>query len=134
MKELLLSPAYVKPFDITWDTYIFVDSSKTEGAGYIMVQVPPGQSIHQVGGLFHVVRCGSILPRKSWENLSPVEFEAAGAQWAVEHTKLYIRGSDKPTTLVVDHKPLIGLFRKTWQTFPTACLPSGRACWTSTSV
>ena len=41
-----------------------------------------------------------------------MEFEAAGAQWAVEHTKLYIRGSDKPTTRVVDHKPLIGLFKK----------------------
>ena len=43
---------------------------------------------------------------------SPIEMELMGLFWAASNCSYYILGSERPITVITDHKPLVGAFGK----------------------
>jgi hypothetical protein len=88
MKSVLTDERYNKPFDITLDTELLIDTSKVSGCGYILIQRTQEGSVH-------IVRCGSLAAQRGWAGMSPIESECTGIGCAVEHCGYYLRGSSK---------------------------------------
>ena len=44
--------------------------------------------------------------------MAPIEAEATGIGWAVEHCSYDLKGSDKVVTIVTNHYPLVAVFDK----------------------
>ena len=44
--------------------------------------------------------------------MAPIESEATGIGWAVEHCAYYLKGSNKVVKIVTDHFPLVAVFDK----------------------
>lgn len=107
IKVVLCDEKYIKPFDPSLDTELLVDTSKVAGAGYLLIQRPQGE-----GEPVHIVRCGSVAAKKSWASMAPVEAEATGLGWAVQHCSHYLKGSDKTIAVITDHYPLVSVFDK----------------------
>ena len=82
-----------------------MDTSKVARAGYILIQCSQD-------GTVHFVWCGSMAAHKSWASRAPIEAEAAGIGWAVEHCSHYLKGSDKIISVITDHYPLVSVFDK----------------------
>ena len=60
----------------------------------------------------NIVRFGSVSAKKSWASMAPVEADATGIGWAVEHCSNYIRSSDKKISVITDHYSLVLVFDK----------------------
>ena len=53
-----------------------------------------------------------LLLKRSWGSMAPIEAEATGIGWAVEHCSYDLKGSDKVVTIVTNHYPLVAVFDK----------------------
>ena len=53
-----------------------------------------------------------MATKRSWASMAPIEAEASGIGWAVEHCSHYLKGSDKTISVVTDHYPLVAVFGK----------------------
>ena len=82
-----------------------MDTSKIAGDGYILIQCTQA-------GEVHIIRCVSVSAKKKWASMAPIEEEATGIGWAVEHCSHYLKGSDKVVTIITDHHPLVAVFDK----------------------
>lgn len=97
------SPLLVQPFDMTLETEILTDASRLFGLGYILVQ--------RGGEKLRVIQCGSKALTGAQSRYSTVELEMLGVQWAVHKCRHYLKGCPA-FKIVTDHRPLLGLFKK----------------------
>ena len=107
LKIVLCDKKYIKPFDPELYTELYVDTSKVAGAGYILVQCQKDDA-----DPVQIVGYGSVAAKKSWAYMAPVEAEATGIGWAVNHCSQYLRGSDKTISVITDHFALFAVFDK----------------------
>ena len=91
MKLVLTDERYNKPFDPNLDTKLLVDTSRVSGCGYILIQRTPEGTVNKV-------RCGSMAAQRGWAGMSPIESEATGIGWAVEHWVFLVH--PEPTDLI----------------------------------
>ena len=105
MKSVLTDERYNKPFDPNLDTELLVDTSRVSGCSYILIQRTPE-------GTVNIVRCGSMAAQRGLAEMSPIESEATGIGWAVEHCGYYLKGSNKVIKVITDHFPLGRVFSK----------------------
>ena len=111
LKEIVAKSKWVTPFDVNLKTKLLVDSLKLGGIGYILLQ-ETGETLPGGEPKMNMVKCNSIAPKSSWRGYSPLEMELMGLYWAPSNCSYYILGSQRPITVITDHKPLVGTFSK----------------------
>ena len=94
---ILISPDFDKPFIIRTD-------ASRSGIGGVILQIEEGIE----KPLYFVSR----TLNKSEENYSVTDLEGTAAYYCVRKFKHYIIGNKLETTLITDHKPLVGLINK----------------------
>ena len=104
-KELLTSTSLVKPFDETKETLMLMDTSRLYGLGFALIQkTPDGNSIS-------LIQCSSCLLSKTQQRCATIELEGLAIRWAVNKCDFSLRGL-LAFTVLTDHRPLVGIFRK----------------------
>ena len=114
-KDILTSPAVVKPFDPGLKTGLLTDASRLNGLGYLLLQWPREQPERT-----QIVQCGSFALTPAQRNYSTIELEFLAIVRAMQKCKFYLHGLET-FTVITDHKPLLGLMEK-----PIADLESNR--------
>ena len=104
IKEALTSDAIVKPFDPAKPVELHTDASRHHGLGYILLQPA-------ADGRLALVDCHSRSLTPAESRYATIELELLAVQWAVERCSYYLYGLSN-FTVVVDHRPLQGLFKK----------------------
>ena len=103
LKKLLLSPLVVRPFDISaGETRLLTDASRLKGLGYALLQ-------SSSEGL-SLIQCGSRSLNGAESRYSTTELECLGIYYAIKECKFFLQGAN--FTVVTDHQPLVGVFRK----------------------
>lgn len=102
-KALLSSDAVVKAFDPLLPTYLYTDASRLYGLGFMLMQ-------REATGAPRLIKCGSRSLQPAETRYATVELECLGVAYAVAQCDYYLRGAD--FTIVTDHRPLLGVFRK----------------------
>ena len=104
-KELLTSKSLVKPFDETKETLMLTDASRLYGLRFALIQkTSDGNSIS-------LIQCGSCSLSETQQIYATIELECLAIKWAVNKCDFYLRGLPAFTVLT-DHRPLVGIFRK----------------------
>ncbi len=104
VKRLLTSDMLVKSFDPSLPTELLTDASKLYGLGYMLLQ-------RDETGNARVIKCGSCALDKAQKNYAPIELECLAIYWAITKCSFYLKGMNH-FTVVTDHKPLVGYFKK----------------------
>lgn len=118
IKVAMASSKALKPFVTGRKTILITDASKLHGCGYILLQLPEGYTDAKETSRRNIVKCGSVSARACWAGYSPLEVEAAGLLWSLQHAKHYLRGCPGFTALT-DHQPLCGVFTAAWESLST---------------
>ena len=105
-KKFLCSPAFIKPFDPDLQSFLLTDASRKRGLGFCLLQ-------KERDGNNRIICCGSCSLTPTQQRYATIELECLGVLWALNKCKFWVQGieADK-LCVVVDHKPLIGLFSK----------------------
>lgn len=103
-KDLLCSPAVVKPFDPVLKTEILTDASRLHGLGYALIQRDRMSNPR-------LIQCGSCSLTTAQQNYATVELECSAIQWAINKCYFYLRGLPG-FKVITDHRPLVGIFDK----------------------
>ena len=102
----------IQAFDCDRLTLLQPDWSK-EGIGYLLLQKYFSCSLDKAPVCckdgWKLVFAGSRFTNSSEQNHSPTEGEALALSWALKHSRLFTLGC-KNLFIVVDHKPLLGIF------------------------
>ena len=104
IKAMLSSPLLVKHYDPTRPSTLVTDACE-HGLGYMMTQ-------QQADGTTGIITCGSRATSSTEGGYAPIEQEALGVRYACKKCEFYLRGNPHTTTVLTDHRPLEGLFRK----------------------
>ncbi len=104
VKNLLTSPLLVHYFDPKLRTELLTDASRLKGLGYALIQRGENDEIR-------LIQCGSTVLTPAQKNYATIELEGYAVKWAIEQCYYYLKGA-KHFTVVTDHRPLLGLFRK----------------------
>jgi hypothetical protein len=102
-KEILCSPALVRPFVPELDTVLLTDASRLHGLGYALLQM-------ERDGRPRLIQCGSCSLSPAQKNYAIIELEASAILWAVVKCDHYLRGLTE-FEVKTDHHPLIGVFK-----------------------
>ena len=103
-KEILTSDLIVKPFDPNLSTFLITDASRLHGLGFALVQKSKNDTLR-------LIQCGSKSLNDAQRNYAIIELECLGIQYAIQKCKFYLHGKDT-FTVITDHKPLLGVFKK----------------------
>ena len=103
IKGLLLSPSVVSFFDPSLPTTLLADASCLNGLGFALLQYKDKRP--------YLIQCGSRSLSGAESRYAPVELEALGITWAINKCRHYLLGCPR-FTVVTDHNPLLGIFRK----------------------
>ena len=103
-KDVLTSAPVLQPFDFRLPVELFSDASRHFGLGYLLVQRKKDNGLALID-----CQSRSVTPTES--RYSITELELLGIVWAVKRSDYFLRGI-KHFTIVTDHRPLVGLFRK----------------------
>ena len=98
MSELVL-----QPFDVEKKTFLLTDASKLFGIGWALMQ--EGND-----GKSYLVECGSQSLTDTQKRYAVIELEAMALFQAVKKLRFYLQGCR--FTVVTDHRPLVGIFKK----------------------
>jgi len=107
LKSLLLKTTQLIAFDPLLPTELLTDAARLHGLGFALIQRASDGSVK-------LVYCGSKSLSPAERNYSMVELELLAIVWAVKKCHYYLKGIPK-FTVVTDHKPLEGIFRKDLQ-------------------
>ena len=106
MKSILSDKLLTRHFDPSLPVQLLADASRQHGLGYALCQPCPDGSIS-------IITCGSKALSPTQQRYATVELECLGILWAVRKCEFYLKGL--PTfTVITDHKPLEGVFKKTF--------------------
>ena len=103
-KEILVGPLSLKTFNPNYETELVTDASRI-GLGFALLQVDP------ITGNRQLVQCGSRSltgPESRW---AVCELEILAIFYAITKCRHYLLGMEH-FTVITDHKPLKGVFRK----------------------
>ncbi len=103
-KELLTSDMLVKPFDAKLPTKLLTDASRNNGIGYALLQ-------EEEDGSPRLIQCGSKSLTPTQSRYATVELEMEGVKWGMLKCDFFVRGLQH-FTVITDHKPLVGVFKK----------------------
>ena len=103
VKQILTSAQFVCPFDPTLHSYLLTDASRI-GLGYVLLQYGPDQKPR-------IIKCGSTSLTDCQTRYAVIELEALAIQWAIQHCEYFLLGC-KSFSVITDHAPLVGVFRK----------------------
>ena len=104
VKKMLSSTLLVRHYDTTTPATLITDAC-SHGLGYLMVQ-------RQKDGTTGIITCGSRSTSPAESRYAPIELETLGVRYAARKCEFYLRGNPHTTTVLTDHRPLEGLFRK----------------------
>ena len=113
VKQLLTGELVVKPFDPELKTMLLTDASRLHGLGYALVQSNPDGSLR-------LIKCGSCALTPTQSRYATIELEALAIVWAIRKCTFYLYGIQH-FTVVTDHNPLVGIFKK-----DVACIDNPR--------
>ena len=102
-KELLTSDQVIKHFNPKLPTVLLTDASRLKGLGFALMQ--------KEGDKWNLIQCGSRSLSATESRYATIELECLGIHYAISKCRLYLQGSDNFEVLT-DHKPLIGIFKK----------------------
>jgi len=95
----------VKPYDPDLPSQVLTDASRLFGLGYVLIQ--------KKGSDFRLIQAGSRALSSAERNYATIELECLGLQWAVNQCQFYLQGCPE-FEAVTDHKPLLGIFAKSY--------------------
>ena len=102
-KEALLQHAVLSHFNNDAYVELLTDASRLNGIGYALIQRDRDDRIR-------LVQCGSRSLTTSETRYATIELELLAAVWAIRKCRYYLAA--RMFTLVVDHRPLVGVFHK----------------------
>ena len=102
IKQLLTSDMVVIHFDQNLPVTILTNASRLHGLGYAMG--------HFVNGRFRIVACGSKSLTPTQQRYATIELECLGVHFAVYKCSFYLLKGAPSFNVVMDHKPLEGIF------------------------
>ena len=107
LKTKLTSPNLVSFFNPELETVLLSDATNLHGMGYALLQyIDAGET--------RLVQCGSRSLMGAETRYAPIELECLGITWAVEKCSHFLLGHPK-FTVITDHQPLRGIFKKDLQ-------------------
>ncbi|KAG1651704.1 Transposon Ty3-I Gag-Pol polyprotein [Nymphon striatum] len=104
VKKLLTSDMLVKPFDYTLSTELLTDASRLHGLGFCLIQRDSENNIR-------LISCGSCSLTPAQSRYATIELECLAVQWAISKCNFWLRGMPH-FTVITDHRPLVGIFKK----------------------
>ena len=104
MKKMLTSELVLQPFNVLKKTFLLTDASKLHGIGWALMQED------EESGKTYLVECGSQSLTDTQKRYAVIELEAMAIFQAIKKLRFYLQGCC--FTVVTDHRPLVGIFRK----------------------
>jgi len=104
IRQCLLTDPILSYPDFSKEFIIRTDAS-TQGIGAVILQVEEDK-------LEHPICCVSRTLTKSEKNYSTTDLEGLAIYYAIKQFRHYIISSKWPTTIITDHKPLLGFYKK----------------------
>ena len=104
IKDILCSPMLIKPFSSDLTSTLLTDASRLHGLGYALIQR------NKENTSLSLVQCGSRSLNSAETRYSTTELECLAIYYAIKDCSFYLQGI--PFTVVTDHKPLLGTFKK----------------------
>ena len=104
VKSLLSSPLLIQPFEVKRNTELLTDASRLYGLGFALLQKEPNTQKH------FLVQCGSRSLNPAESRYSTSELECLAICYAIKECEFYLQGAN--FTVYTDHRPLVGVFRK----------------------
>ena len=86
------------------ESLLLTDASKLHGLGFALVQ-------KDSEGHLRLIQAGSRSLSPAEKNYTPIESECLAAVWAMGKCRHFLFGCDT-FSLITDHQPLVGIFRK----------------------
>jgi hypothetical protein len=103
IRQILTSPLVLKPFDQRLKTELLTDTLLLKGLGYALIQ-------RETDGTPRLIQCNSKYLTSAERGYAVIEIEGLAIQYAVEDCRFYLLGHK--FTVLIDHRPLEGTFRK----------------------
>jgi hypothetical protein len=103
-KDILTSKLIIKLFNAKLKTELLADALTLHGLGFSLLQ-------RDTNGSPHLICCGSQSLSQAKTRYTMIELEILAIQWAMSKTHYYLFGLQN-FTVIMDHKPLIGIFDK----------------------
>jgi hypothetical protein len=105
--RILTSAPMTQFFDMSLPTELLTDASRTKGLGYALIQRTPE-------GEVRLISCGSRSLSSAESRYATIELEALAITYGIQNCHYYLFGMPRFTVLT-DHRPLEGVFRKDLQ-------------------
>ena len=103
-KEILTGNLVLRPFNPNYDTELITDASR-KGLGFVLLQQDPST------GNRHLIQCGSRSLSSPESRYAVCELEGLGILYGIEKCRHFLLGMEN-FTVVTDHKPLKGVWKK----------------------
>ena len=105
IKTILSANLLNRHFDPKRQVFLLTDASRHHGLGFALCQKTPEDHLY-------IVTCGSKSLTDTQKRYSTIELECLAIKWAILKCPYYLFGL--PTfTVLTDHRPLEGVFKKT---------------------
>ena len=98
-----MEPCLLHHFDVKRKTFLMTDASKIHGFGYALFQEDDSRNKY-------LIVCNSRGLTDPETRYAPIELEATAIAWSIKQCRMYLLGGN--FTVVTDHRPLVGIFRK----------------------
>ena len=105
IKEAISDKTLLSAFDRSLETFLFTDGSTKHGCGWCLMQKTKE-------GQWRLVQCGSISLKEAERRYSVIDTELLAMTYGILKNSYYLRGCK--FTVMVDHRPLVGLSKKGW--------------------
>jgi hypothetical protein len=103
IRQILVSPLVVKPFDPKLNTELLTDASRLKGLGYALIQ-------RETDGMPRLIQCNSKYLTSAERGYAVIEIEGLAIQHAIEDCRFYLLGNK--FMVFTDHRPLKGTFQQ----------------------
>ena len=105
IKEAISDKTLLAAFDKNLETFLFTDGSTKHGCGWSLMQKTKD-------GQWRLIQCGSISLKDAERRYSVIDTELLAMTYGILKSSYYLRGCR--FTVMVDHRPLVGLGKKSW--------------------
>ena len=105
IKQAITDWTLLCAFDKGLETHLYTDGSTVNGSGWCLMQ-------KSSDGKWQLVQCGSISMKEAERRYSVIDTELLAMTNGILKCLYYLKGCR--FSVVVDHRPLLGLARKSW--------------------
>ena len=114
LKRLLSEQLLTRHFNPDLPVQLLTDASRHHGLGYALCQPAPDGSLS-------LITCGSKSLTPTQQRYATIELECLAIMWAIHKCAFYLKGL-RGFTVLTDHRPLEGVFKKDLFDLPNARL------------